>query len=259
MIGREFEFHHRTFPAMSKHVIVIPERYCLGDTITFKVRRVPSILCDRLTVCCPPAWEFLYPTATDFVHVSERLDGRGERAILGSLNALYPQAELVKVGRELRLMEDFQIVLPATHAPYSDVMVAPRRKPLSSVHRDWEGWPYFVASLRGHGLKVLAAGRRDMSEDCGVPLIEKLDEIAVAMQRTKFVISTDSGLAHLAILLRVPLIVLWGTPVGVIPGQEYRQGCHQVMEAQKRAPVHHIEGAWEDLQLAISETLRIIS
>lgn len=244
---------------MSKHVIVIPERYCLGDAITFKVRRVPSIHSDRLTVCCPLAWEFLFPTATDFVHVSERLDGQGERAIVNSLKVLYPDAELVKVGRELKLVEDFQVEVPASNAPESDTLVAPRMKPSSSPHRNWGGWPCFVASLKCQGLKVLAAGRSDMSEECGVPLIERLDEIAGAMQRAKFVIAADSGLAHLAILLRVPLIVLWGTPVGTTPGKEYRDSYHRVMEAQKKGPVHHIEGAWEDVQVAVRETLRIIT
>jgi len=239
-----------------RHVVVIPERFCLGDAISFKARRVAAIEADRLTVCCPVAWRFLYPTATEFVDVPETLDGYGERKLVAELKLVHPQAEFVRVERKMPEKHDLEVEVQPS-AIRCDVMVVPRKKDTSSPHRNWSGWRELTDSLVGGGRTVVSAGRKDMSFDCGVSHLDKLDEIAAVMKSCRFVVSTDSGLAHLAILLRVPLIVLWGSPVGVIPGQDYRKGCHGRMEAQKKSPVYHIEGAWGNVQHAVSEVLRI--
>lgn len=242
-----------------KHIVVIPERYRIGDTISFKVRRVPSLKCDRLTVCCPEAWAFLYPTATDFVFVDERLDGYGERRVVQDLKQQYPFAEFIKIGWEHPADDNFSVDIPERPAIQTDVLIAPRKKPDSSTHRDWQGWPMMAHDLQAVGLTVKAIGRADMSFDCGLPFVEDLRDIAAHMAQTRFVVSTDSGLAHLAILLKVPLIVLWGTPVGVIPGQTYEKGCHKRMESQKKGILHHIEGAWQDPAYAVREVLKLVA
>jgi hypothetical protein len=241
-----------------KHVIVIPERYRLGDTISFKVRRVASLVCDRLTVCCPVAWRFLYPTATDFVDVSEDLNGWGERLVVRELKNQFPEADFVKVSWSIPAKTDIDVTPISANKSSCDVLVAPRGKATSSPHRNWEGWPSLTSGLVDAGLRVIAAGKEDMSSDCGLTLVTNLDEIAAAMLGSRFVVSTDSGLAHLAILLKVPLILLWGDDLGVIPGQTYKQGCHARMESQKRAPVHHIIGAWNNHELALREVIGII-
>jgi hypothetical protein len=241
-----------------RHVVLIPERFCLGDVISFKARRVPSIKCDRLTVCCPEAWEFIFPTATDFVHVDERLDGHGERAVVETLKGAYPGAEFIRISREYEEAPGFFVQVPDRQADRTDVLTVPRKKPNSSGHRDWGGWNLMAHDLQASGLTIKAVGKADMSFDCGIPIVEDLRDIAAHMLKTRFVVSTDSGLAHLAILLRVPLIVLWGSPVGVIPGQSYKQGCHGRMEAQKSGFVHHIEGAWGDPAFAVREVLKIV-
>lgn len=241
-----------------RHIVVIPERYRLGDTISFKVRRVASLACDRLTVCCPVAWRFLYPTATDFVDVSEVLDGWGEREIVRGLKRQFPNAEFLKINWSIPAKHDLDVSPKIKHEGSYDVLIAPRGKATSSPHRNWDGWTSLVARLTKANLNVLAAGREDMSSDCGLPLISSLDKIAAAMLKSRFVLSTDSGLAHLAILLKIPLILLWGDELGVIPGQSYKQGCHARMESQKRAPIHHIIGAWSNHDFAIEESLKII-
>lgn len=241
-----------------KHIVIIPERYRLGDTISFKVRRVASIVCDRLTVCCPVAWRFLYPTATDFVDVSENLDGWGERIVVRELKDNFPEAEFVKVSWSIPAKAELDVVPESTCESSYDVLVAPRGKSTSSPHRNWDGWPYLTSELVTAGLRVVAAGKEDMSSECGLKLVTSLDNIAATMLRSRFVVSTDSGLAHLAIILKVPLILLWGDELGVIPGQTYKQGCHARMESQKRAPVHHIVGAWCNHKLALQEVLGII-
>lgn len=241
-----------------KHIVVIPERYRLGDTISFKVRRVASLVCDRLTVCCPVAWRFLYPTATDFVDVPEDLDGWGERKVTKELEGRFPDAEFLKVNWSIPAKPDLEVFPNSAYEGFCDVLIAPRGKATSSPHRNWDGWAFLASGLSDAGLKVLAAGKADMSSECGLPLISSLDEIAAAMLKSRFVLSTDSGLAHLAILLKVPLILLWGDDLGVIPGQSYEQGCHARMESQKRAAIHHVVGAWGNHELALREALRIL-
>jgi hypothetical protein len=126
-----------------KHVILIPERFCLGDVIIFKIRRTPSIKCDRLTVCCNEAWQFLFPTASDFVNVDERLDSQGEKNILQELKIKYPNAEFVRISHEYKEIPDFNVTVPDRLSEATDILIAPRRKPFSAPHRDWQYWPFF--------------------------------------------------------------------------------------------------------------------
>jgi hypothetical protein len=242
-----------------KHVILIPERFCLGDVIIFKIRRTPSIKCDRLTVCCNEAWQFLFPTASDFVNVDERLDSQGEKNILQELKIKYPNAEFVRISHEYKEIPDFNVTVPDRLSEATDILIAPRRKPFSAPHRDWQYWPFFSDGLQKTGLNIKAIGRADMSFDCKVPLIEDLRDIASSMLKTRFVIATDSAFAHLAILLQVPLIVLWGEAPGIVPTQEYKKSCHARMEVLKKGFVYHLAGAWDDPNFAINEVLKIIN
>lgn len=242
-----------------KHVILIPERFCLGDVIIFKIRRTPSIKCDRLTVCCNEAWRFLFPTASDFVDVEERLDSKGEKNIIELLKAKYPDAEFVKISHEYKEVSDFNITVPDRSVEITDLLIAPRKKPFSSPHRDWQYWPLMASELKKSGLNIKSIGRHDMSYDCGVPLVEDLRDIAAHMLKTRFVIATDSAFAHLAILLKVPVIVLWGEAAGIVPNQEYKKSCHSRMEILKRGFLHHLVGAWDNPDFAVNEILKILN
>ena len=242
-----------------KHVILIPERFCLGDVIIFKARRTPSIECDRLTVCCNEAWRFLFPTASDFVDVEERLTAEEAKNIIDSLEQEYPNAEFVKISHAYKEVADFNITVPDRQVDGTDILVAPRRKPFSWPHRDWQHWPLLTSELKKTGLNIKAIGRADMSYDCEVPLVEDLRDIAAHMLKTRFVIATDSAFAHLAFLLKVPLIVLWGESAGIIPNQEYKKSCHAKMESLKRAFLHHLEGAWDNPNFAVNEILKLLN
>jgi hypothetical protein len=242
-----------------KHVIVIPERYALGDVIAFKARRVPSIECDRLTVCCNESWQFLFPTASDFVDVKDQLNGTEEKHITELLKQIYPNAEFVKVDHRYKEIFDFDVEVPNRLSEETDLLVAPRKKPFGRApHRDWDYWPLLTDKLKETGLNIKAIGRADMSYDCGVPLIEDLSDIASHMLKTRFVIATDSAFAHLALLLKVPVIVLWGERAGILPGQVYEQSYHSHMETFKRGFIYHLEGAWEDPYLALDEILKCL-
>lgn len=115
-------------------------------------------------------------------------------------------------------------------------------------------------SLCKEKLRVVVAGTEaSQSPWEGAHKVSDVEAIAAHMLKTRLVVATDSGLAHLAILLRVPLALIWGTPVGVIPGQTYEKSYHKRMEAQKRGIVHHIEGAWQDPAYAIREVLKLVA
>ncbi len=230
-----------------KHVVLLPERWQLGDVISVKVRRVPSIKADRLTVCCAPNQRFLYPTATDFVDVAENLDGFGAHKVKEELYMQYPEAEQIKMSRVFPEDLDLRIKVPEVEAGSTDALIAPRWKDSSHPHRNWDGWGSFYSEMMNlPGNKgVIGYEAKNCHWDSAFKIWD-IESIAAHMLKTKLVVATDSGMAHLAILLRVPLAVIWGTPVGVIPGQTYEQGCHKRMEHQKRSPVWHIEGGWED-------------
>lgn len=241
------------------HVILIPERFALGDVISFKARRASSIKCDRLTVCCPQAWRFLFPTASDFIDVDEILTAAQSEIIVNSLKKQYPDAEFICISRKYDDNPDLEVSIPNRFSEKTDILIAPRKKTFSSPHRNWEFWPFLANKLVKAGLNIKSIGKADMSYDCGIPIVEDLRDIAAHMLQTRFVVSTDSAFAHLAILLKTPLIVLWGTPIGVIPGQKYRDGCHGRMEAHKKSFLLHIEGAWNDPDLVVSEILKIFN
>lgn len=241
-----------------KHVVMLPERLQLGDVLCMRVRKVASIKADRLTVCCPKNQRFLYPTATDFEDVGNYVYGDELKRVSEALKEKHPGA--TQIGNSWPLPEKELIVRPdESGSEASDFVLCPRFKGKLSPHRNWEGWPSLNEVLCGSGRKVVVAGiEADNGPWQGAVRVSDLERIAAHMLKTKLVVATDSGLAHLAILLRVPLALIWGSPVGVIPGQTYEKGYHKRMERQKKSTIHHLEGVWENIPLAIEEILKIV-
>lgn len=242
-----------------KHAIMLPERLQLGDVLSLRVRKVSSIKADRLTVCCPKNQRFLYPTASDFEDVGNYVYGEELEKISARLKEKYSEAEQIRTSWPLPEKE--LIVKPEQCSAFdSDIVICPRFKDKLSPHRNWEGWLTMNESLCKEKLRVVVAGTEaSQSPWEGAHKVSDVEAIAAHMLKTRLVVATDSGLAHLAILLRVPLALIWGTPVGVIPGQTYEKSYHKRMEAQKRGIVHHIEGAWQDPAYAIREVLKLVA
>lgn len=188
--------------------------------------------------------------------MNDSLDGAGEKELTAQLKEQYPDADHIKISREFEEVPDFEVTVLKHETTATDFLICPRHKAFSHPHRNWDGWHRFKHAACVSGGIV---GREAQMFDwqCTVK-VSDLEKIAAHMLNTKLVVATDSGLAHLAILLRVPLAVIWGTPVGVIPGQEYHQGCHRRMEHQKRSPVWHIEGGWENPSKAFEEVNQIL-
>ena len=239
------------------HVVMLPERLQIGDVLCLRVRRVASIKADRLTVCCPKNQRFLYPTASDFEDVGNYVYGEELERVSASLKERYPDA--TQIRSSWPLIEKELIVRPNdSDVVSSDFVLCPRFKATLFPHRNWVGWPFLNEALCEAGHHVVVAGTEASKGPWGgATRVTDLESIAAHMLKTKLVVATDSGLAHLAILLRVPLALIWGSPVGVIPGQTYEKGYHKRMEAQKRGIIHHLEGTWENIPLALEEVLKI--
>jgi ADP-heptose:LPS heptosyltransferase len=137
-----------------------------------------------------------------------------------------------------------------------DLCIVPRLK-RDSVHRNWNGWERVANHFTSKGLRVVALGSSDMTlEVCS--MVTSTDKMAAAICGAKLTLSTDTGPAHLANLLSANLALVWGSTVGVIPGQSYAQGCHARFQRQSIRPIHHIEGGWEDVEKVITVVERLL-
>lgn len=233
------------------HVIIPPSRMPFGDYIRCIVRRVAAVQAERVTVCCQPSRRFMFPSMSDFVDAPERMSAADEAAVLGQAVSLHPQAEVLVIRHS---HPEADVVLNTTPAHVADVVIGPRFKPAEKfAHRNWAHWPRLCEMIQFSGCSVVAVGSPIMSAPCPCPLISEPELIVQAMIGARLTVAIDSGISHLAVLARAPLALIWGSPVGVIPGQLYEQGCHMVMEKQKRAPVYHLGGAWASAEAAMEQ------
>ena len=209
--------------------------------------RVEAMRADRITVACHPCRRLLFPRATDFIDTPERMTREQVEEIERKAAKEFPDAQRV-ITRNGHPEGRPQIeVEPMTGV---DVCVVPRFKK-EYPHRNWGGWQELVSHLSSKGLRVVSLGTLDMS----MPVCEAIyatDRMAAAIRGAKLTVSTDTGPAHLANLLGGNLALVWGSPVGVIPGQSYREGWHACFQRQASRPIHHIEGGWEDVEKVIA-------
>lgn len=239
-----------------EHVIIPPSRMPFGDYIRCVVRRVAAIPAKRITVCCQPSRRFMFPFAYDFVDAPERMSRADEASVLETAKKKHPSAEVVVIRHALPEV-DVELALSPEHV--ADVVIGPRFKPAAEfAHRNWSHWPRLCEMIQERGFSVVAVGSPIMSTPCPCPLISEPERIASAMLGARMTVTIDSGIAHLAVLARTPLAVIWGSPVGVIPGQPYTRGCHAVIEKQKRALVHHLECAWDSAEAAMEKLLPLL-
>lgn len=92
-----------------------------------------------------------------------------------------------------------------------DVVICPRKRSYGP-NKNWDGWGYLLHQLGQSGFSVFAAGAPDSSDDVDCPAAWEherfLDASIEAMLAAKLVISTDAGLAHLAMLCGAPLLLI---------------------------------------------------
>ena len=206
-----------------------------GWYLMVHVRRVHKHNADYKIVCCAPGEECLYPTANEFYHytdftpdcqkrhgkpisqqdaaeIKSYFKQRGDRGIT------YIDAAFDRKGSQYRY-EAVQ-VQPAPQTARNiktDILVAPRlRAGLDEDRRNLGYWDDIVRALADKGHKVGLIGSKELSYDINIDgvvrswdISDTVDCIVDMMYNTGMVISSNSGMAHLAILCQtVPLCVL---------------------------------------------------
>jgi hypothetical protein len=104
-----------------------------------------------------------------------------------------------------------------------DFTICPRRRKWGH-NKNWNGWFTVARELKRAGRTVFAAGAKETSylgvqhDDASWAYGRSLDAAIEAMRQTRLVIATDAGLAHLAILVGVPLLLIGSNGGLIAPG-----------------------------------------
>lgn len=243
-------------------MIVLPHRVEFGIKIRFYV---PAFHALKSTDGTKVAYieegeEALYPSATEFRRVPRRNDdhryGR-EDELKNQLKASYPPEAIVELTRGQWPEERF-VPEPFTKTGFrGDVVICPRKRDYGSS----KNWPHW--DLLSRQPNVVAAGAPDSSYDgldCPVAwqYPRFLDATIEAIRSARLVVSTDAGLAHLAVLCGTPLLMITHRglvapgPVvdehGTVLRQRYwpvRLQRYYLAANHLNSPIYTVDG-WED-------------
>lgn len=209
--------------------VILPLRAEFGMVVWWHVPAVHAIEGDKV-VYCEPGREALYPSASKHIIVEEQEDPKRRNRY----NRDKPFVSAT--GREARRrFPDAEIVYPDVDWPKKrfvprpwviqdvqcDVVVCPRRRVYGS-EKNWPEWFDLTERLVADGLAVFAGGAADSSYQVRCPrawdFSRPLDATLEAMHSAKFVVATDAGLSHLAVLTGRPLLLLTHANGRVAPG-----------------------------------------
>lgn len=224
----------------SNYRVVLPFRGEFGIKL---MRHVPVVhaMSGKKIVCCEPGEDALYPSAAQVIYCSRKKDA--ERRDQYSKDAeyvedmkhkmaeMFPRASLVMtdVGMPKAYFKPkprkFAICGTIDGTKDIDVLICPRRREYGK-EKNWPHWQSLADELSDRGLKVAAAGAPDSSVEVhGVAKTWKcspgmtLDTAIDAMNRSKVVVATCAGLAHLAMWCGAPLLLIsYGKEGLVAPG-----------------------------------------
>jgi hypothetical protein len=105
-----------------------------------------------------------------------------------------------------------------------DVVLCPRQRQYGQ-EKNWPHWRYLCELLKARGYRLFAAGAPDSSDRSLTEAIPSswqyqryLDATIAAMRRTRLVVATDSGLAHLAVWCGTPILLISHQNRLVAPG-----------------------------------------
>lgn len=221
----------------------------LGLKIRYHVPQVAT-LCKRepCRVEIEEGEEALYPFAAEHVIVP-RADDASRRGMPPKLGV--PETRFVPEPN-------------VTHGINpTDIVLCPRARKYGA-EKNWNGWVLLAARLWQAGLTTFAAGAPDSSERVPYSRLawdeeRFLDASIEAMRKTRLVIATDAGLAHLAVLCGAPLLIVTYRglvapgPVinsaGKIAHEHYwpvRLDEYYRKAAHTGAPIETVDG-WEDV------------
>ena len=183
----------------------------------------------------PPDLAVVWSSA--YRHLAERLQGWGVRSIIAAPpRAAYPRHQSRYLLDCLRVLGVPRAVRPAPAPPLADLTTAerallgPEGQPTALLHPGagaaWKQWPLarFLALARplardvavrwsfgpaDGDLRAALAHQAPNPPGSVWPELE-LERFAALLGRCNLVVTTDTGVAHLAALLRVPQVTLFG-------------------------------------------------
>jgi len=265
--------------------IILPLRAEFGMKIWWHAPAVHAIPGDKI-VYVEPGEEALYPSASEH-RIVERQHNDHRR------NRYSRDREFVNQIQQEALLEfgvdGVEYLAPDTSWPRErfvpepfgplsidvttyDVVVCPRRRAYGA-EKNWPEWFELTRRLSVEGLKVYAAGAPDSSY--GVPCRYAwehdrfLDASIEAMLSAKLVVSTDAGLAHLAVLCGRPLLLITHGRGLVAPGPvvdengKHLEDQYWPVKLNRYEEANHIGSeitvvpdAWYNVDLVLDEILR---
>jgi hypothetical protein len=196
---------------------------CRGEFGLKMCHHVPAVnaLEGSYIVICEKGEQALYPNAYDYdICESAKDDNRRglqerdeefTRRLLHRIAHKYHGYEVIEITEGMP--RRFQVFEPTRRQDITcDVVICPRFRRYGAS-KNWPHWPVLADHLKRLGLKVFAAGKRETSVLCDVHSAwnypgHELDATLEAMESASVVVATDAGLAHLAVQMGKPLVLI---------------------------------------------------
>lgn len=274
--------------------VILPLRAEFGMKVWWHAPAVHAIkTTDGKIVYIEPGDEALYPSA--FQHIV--IDRQSDELRRNRYDRDRDFVAAMRFDAKQRFGDDVDILEPSPDSPRKrfvpeptvtlglnyDVVVCPRRR-MYGAEKNWPEWIHLVDWLQGAGVRTFAAGAPDSSYQVkcdkawelprkhGVILPRFLDATIEAMLGAKLVVATDAGLAHLAVLCGVPLLMLTYADGLVAPGpivdetgkhfedQYFKVKTERYEEANHRSSeVTILRDAWYDPATVFNTILRRVT
>jgi len=226
-------------------------------------------------VCCEHGQESLFSDVTEYIFVDPRPEDVKKTANAHSYDKKFfeelqdkhgkrfPGAKFVRPAGEFNESHPKKYVSYQPNKKYDiecDIVVCPRKRILAP-DRNWEHWNALTKKLKAAGYAVCAAGSPTASYK--TPCVKAwsyerfLDATIEAIQKSKLVICTDSGLAHLAVQCGKPILMI------TFNGQPGPKTKWQVkwnrynLENHTNSPIKSID-AWNNLDLVFNTATSMI-
>jgi hypothetical protein len=261
--------------------IILPFRGEFGMKLIHHVPIVHSIKCENKIVVCEIGEESLYPTANEYILCDRRNDelrrdtSKNDKKFLDHLINKFWKV----YGRNLNVITTTPSMSKSYFKPHSfsnillnqeiDIVICPRKRKYGE-EKNWHGWKRLSEILiEKYNLNVFAIGAPDSSYAdlhpncmCSWDYKNFLDVSITAINSSKLVISTDSGLAHLSVWCGQPLLLISYEDGKIAPGPvKDGQGRivrndywkinmkHYMSENHLASPINIIHNAWNDFNI----------
>jgi len=197
-----------------------------GFYILSYTREVHTLKCDKKIVSCSKGEECLFPSATDFFYDWKDIDDSIKRGVVKNEDRWNDIIEIAKCkyGNDIaihrpsgdvrsKLHITFDIT-GTTKVPKSDICICARKR-LVAPSRNFKYWQAVIDFCKTFGLTVSVVGKQEFtfsdlhnvdffSFDFG----NTTDSVVSVLKNSKILLTTDTGISHLASLIRMRQMVI---------------------------------------------------